>query len=49
MQFAFGANADSEGPDQTAHAQSDQGLHCPLSEPGCYSISKFTKVLIRLS
>ena len=23
---------DNEGPDQTAHAQSDQGLHCPLTE-----------------
>ena len=24
------AYADSEGPDQTAHAQSDPGLRCPL-------------------
>ena len=27
-----GKYADSEGPDQTAHAQSDQGLRCPLKE-----------------
>ena len=25
-----GTYADSEGPDQTAHAQSDLGLRCPL-------------------
>ena len=25
--------ADSEGPDQTAHAQSDQGLRCLPKEP----------------
>ena len=25
------AYADNEGPDQTAHPQSDQGLHCPLT------------------
>ena len=24
--------ADSEGPDQPAHQQSDQGLHCLLTE-----------------
>ena len=26
------AYADSEGPDQTVHMQSDQGLHCLLTE-----------------
>ena len=26
------AYADNEGPDQTVHAQSDQGLHGPLAE-----------------
>ena len=28
----FEASADSEGPDQTAQAQSDQGLRCPPTE-----------------
>ena len=28
----FGRYADSDGPDQTAHAQSDQGHHCPIKE-----------------
>ena len=26
------ANADSQGPDEPVHAQSDQGLRCPLTE-----------------
>ena len=26
------ADAGYEGPDQTAHAQSDQGLRCPLTK-----------------
>ena len=30
--WGFIAYTDNEGPDQTAHAQSDQGLHCPLLE-----------------
>ena len=29
---AFWANADSQGPDQPAHAQADLGLGCPLTE-----------------
>ena len=29
---AFGLCADSKGPDQTVKMQSDQGLHCPLTE-----------------
>ena len=28
----FEAYAESEGPDQTKHAQSDQVLHCPFPE-----------------
>ena len=28
----FWAYADSGGPDQPKHWQSDQGLHCPLTE-----------------
>ena len=28
----FRAYADSDGPDQTAYAQSDQGLRCPVTE-----------------
>ena len=32
-EYIFVANADSEGPDQTAqYAQSDLGLRCPLAE-----------------
>ena len=28
----FGANEDSEGQGQPVHLQSDQGIHCPLTQ-----------------
>ena len=31
VQYPMIKLADNEGPDQTAHAQSDQGLLCPIT------------------